>query len=91
MLVVRDGLLRFGTCLEISEGGLLFSTEDKYLVGDAVEINLFLSNGSFIVAHGVVGYVIDRGERERKVGVKYVGLTPATQDKIREFVGLAAE
>lgn len=73
-------------CVNVSEGGLLLRVFSRYLVGDIIEVGMFVPGGQFVKAVGEVAYVMETSPGEYYAGVRFIEIASTNQIAIRDYV-----
>jgi PilZ domain len=90
--VVVEGASRNRTFLcnseNISSSGMLISTEEPLMQGNAVSCSFYLPSGSKVIAHGTIARVVKEGpgSRMKRYGVAFTGLTTELKTAIEAFI-----
>lgn len=76
------------TTIDISGGGLMFSTENAVKRGDLLELQCYLNNDTTVTAIGKILRVIDdvRDKNKKSVGVEFTLVEERERDKIIRYI-----
>ncbi len=82
---VTSDRYRVHSALEVSEGGLLFTSSKAYAVGTPLELSLMLPNEKILTVNGEVAYVFRQRETYH-VGVRFFGPSEEVQAMLRIYI-----
>lgn len=78
-----------GISVDISAGGILFTTSEKPQIGDKLQVELFLNDQEIICSQAQVIRVFDHedcGPRNYRVAVEFLDISENQRDRIFKFI-----
>lgn len=89
--VLVGGHFSFHEGVEISEGGMLLRANASFVVGQTIELNFFVPDGTFATASGEIAYAFELSPTEHFFGIRFVETTLPARMEIRLYVESAKE
>lgn len=85
--VIRNGQFGFEYSQEVSEGGMLLGTFNRFFVGEIIEVSFFMPpTGEVILVRGEVVYCLEPEPHKYFAGVRFLDATSQAIETIRRYV-----
>jgi hypothetical protein len=85
--VIRSGQFGFEYSQQVSEGGMLLGTFNKFSVGELIEISFFMPpTGEVVLVRGEVVYCLEPEPHKYFAGVRFLDAPENAVSSIREYV-----
>jgi hypothetical protein len=85
--VIRNGQFGFEYSQQVSEGGMLLGTFNKFNVGEIIEISFFMPpTGEVVLVQGEIVYCLEPEPHKYYSGVRFLDAPENALSSIREYV-----
>ena len=85
--VIRNGQFGFEYSQQVSEGGMLLGTFNRFFVDEIIEVSFFMPpTGEVVLVRGEVVYCLEPEPHKHYAGVRFLDAPDAAIETIRRYV-----